>query len=148
MSGVMEERDTLFEGRPGTAVFEPDTLLASQYFDRVRRRAARDGERRLMVAVLEDAVLTYLKNVGATDPARRDLFRETEEWIEDRDASWLYSFENVCAVLDLEADYLRRGLRVWKRRAAGDAARVGDATDEPVDSSEDSDGHGRRGAAA
>src|SRR6266481_6176075 len=42
------------------AVFEPDTMLATQYFDRLRRRV-NDGSRRLMVAVLEDAVNVYLK---------------------------------------------------------------------------------------
>jgi hypothetical protein len=105
-----------FEDRaPG--VFEPDTLLASQYFDRIRRRAAVDGERRLIVAVLEDAVHMYLKHAAARIEVHRALFREAEEWIEDGDTQWFLSFENVCAVLDLDADYLRRGLRAAKRRA-------------------------------
>jgi len=101
------------------SVFEPDTLLASQYFDRVRGRAGIDGERRLMVAVLEDAVTTYMKQAGATDPQRADLFADAEAWIESDDAVSFYSFENVCAVLDLDPEYLRRGLRAWKRRATG-----------------------------
>ena len=40
-----------------------------------------------------------------------------EEWIEDADRTWLFSFQNICDVLGLDADYLRRGLRVWKERA-------------------------------
>ena len=98
-------------------MFEPDTLLASQYFDRVRRRAGIDGERRLMVAVLEDGVTAYMKHAGATDPQRAELFTEAEAWTESDDAVSFYSFQNVCAVLDLDPDYLRRGLRAWKRRA-------------------------------
>ena len=100
----------------GAAIFAPDTLLASQYFDRVRSRAARDGERRLMVAVLEDAVDVYLKHANATDPRRQELFREAEDWIEEHDVRRFYSFENICAVLDLEADYIRHGLRAWRER--------------------------------
>jgi hypothetical protein len=114
----MYERENRLEDRMAAA-FEPDTLLASQYFDRVRRRAAHDGERRLMVAVLEDAVHVYVTHAGARDAARRELFVGAEEWIESRDATWLYSFENVCSVLDLDADYLRRGLRSRKERAVG-----------------------------
>jgi hypothetical protein len=118
----MNERDFAFDER-APAVFEPDALLASQYFDRVRRSAEHEGERRLMVAVLEDGVRTYTRFAAARDPHGRELFLEAEAWIEDRDASWFYSFENVCNVLGLEADWLRRGLRVWRaggsERASG-----------------------------
>jgi len=117
----------------GGSIFEPDTLVPSQYFDRVRRRAAAgDGERRLMGAVLEDAVRIYLKHAGG--PGERDeVFREAEGWFEERGAGRLYAFENVCAVLDLDADYLRRGLRGRKlpepqSTAVADDAAVGDET--------------------
>jgi len=92
-------------------------LLPSQFFDRVRRRSEHDGERRLMIAVLEDAVDVYRKQAGAQDARGQQLFHEAEEWIEDADQSWLFSFQNICDVLGLDADYLRRGLRVWKERA-------------------------------
>jgi hypothetical protein len=109
----MDDRDHSLEARAGS-VFQPDTLLASQYFDRIRRSAELDPERRLMFAVLEDAVSVCLKHAGTTDPGRQALLLEAEEWIADRDASWLYSFENICSVLDLEPDYIRRGLRARK----------------------------------
>jgi hypothetical protein len=114
--GVHEERDHVVDERVA-AVFEPDTLLATQYFDRLRRSAEHDGERRLMVAVLEDGVHTYTKYAAVRDPRGEELFAEAEAWVEDRDASWFYSFENVCAVLGLDADYLRRGLRAVRARA-------------------------------
>ena len=126
-----------------SAAFEPDTMLASQYFDRIRRRPELDPERRLMFAVLEDAVKVCLKNVGTEDPGRRELLSEAEDWIADRDSTWLYSFENICSVLDLEPDYIRRGLRATKERAnerahlgrpKGDApeASVPEPADEPL----------------
>jgi hypothetical protein len=100
-----------------SGIFELDTVLASQYFDRLRQRTSHDGVRRLMVAVLEDAIFAYLKNLGTTHRVQRQIFEEAAAWIEDRDATWTFSFEAVCAALDLEADYLRRGLHARRDQA-------------------------------
>jgi hypothetical protein len=99
------------------ALFEPDVLLP----DQLRRRAELDPERRLMVAVLEQGVNDYLRHAGAREPRELELWHEIEAWVEDRDASWLFSFENICHVLDLDPDYLRRGLHAHKERARGSA---------------------------
>src|SRR5712692_9877491 len=111
----MKEREYT-EERLGP-LFTPDTLLPSQFFDRVRRRSEHDGERRLMIAVLEDAVDVYRKQAGAQDARAQQLFREAEESIEDADRAWLFSFQDMCGVLGLDPDYLRRGLQLWKERA-------------------------------
>jgi hypothetical protein len=111
----MKDREHAVDERY-VGLFQPDTLLPSQFFDRVRRRSEHDGERRLMIAVLEDAVDVYRKQAGTRDPRGSQLFREAEEWIEDPDRSWLFSFQNICDVLDIDADYLRRGLHAWKER--------------------------------
>ncbi len=99
----------------------PDTLLPDQFFGALRRRAQLDGERRLMMAVLEDAVNVFMKQVFATDPKARQLFVEAEEWITEDDRSWFFSFTNVCDTLDLDADYIRSGLLRWKDRVVADA---------------------------
>ena len=101
------------------ALFQPDTLLLSQFFDRVRRRSEFDGERRLMIAVLEDALDAYRKQLDAGDPRGRQLFCEAEGWLEDTEANDLFSFENICDVLDLDAEYIRRGLHALKARVSG-----------------------------
>src|SRR5438045_9477921 len=106
----MKEREHAVDERFGV-IFQPDTLLPSQFFDRVRRRSEHDGERRLMIAVLEDAVDVYRKQAGAQDARGQQLFHEAEEWIEDADQTWLFSFQNICYVLGLDADYLARGPR-------------------------------------
>jgi len=111
----MKEREHAVDERFGV-IFQPDTLLPSQFFDRVRRRTEHDGERRLMIAVLEDAVDVYRKQAGARDPRGEQLFQEAEAWIDDPDRTWLFSFQNICDVLDIDVDYLRRGLRAWKQR--------------------------------
>lgn len=111
----MKEREYGIEERLA-GLFVPDTLLPSQYFDRLKRRTDMDGERRLMLAVLEDALDVYRKQMRARDGRNRQLFREAEEWIEDTEAADLFSFENICDVLDLNAAYIRRGLHVLKQQ--------------------------------
>ena len=103
-------------------LFAPDTMLASQYFDRVRRRKDLTGEQRLMCAIIEDAVEVYLKHAGAVRPDHRDRFEEAERWIEAGDRSWLYAFETICDYLGMDADHLRHGLRRWKAKARGEAS--------------------------
>jgi hypothetical protein len=131
LRGVVKElevQDPTFGGEGRAGVFAPDTLLPSQYFDRVRASREYDPERRLMFAILDLAVSDYIKTAGARDPDGQEHFREVEEWVEDRDPRWLYSFEGICNVLDLDIDYLRRGLRAWKQRSSG----TGPDAKEPV----------------
>ncbi len=101
------------------SLFVPDTLVASQYFDRVRRRRDLTGEQRLMWAVLQDAVDTYLANASASDTTRRARFLETERWLESEDRSRLFAFGSVCDHLGLDTGSLRRALRRSKHRARG-----------------------------
>jgi hypothetical protein len=44
----------------------------------------------------------------------KKLFRKAEDWILEKNAEWLFSFENICETLQLNPDYIRRGLLVWK----------------------------------
>ena len=118
----MKDRDVTAEDRLAV-LFQPDTLLPVQYFDRLRRRTEYNGERRLLIAVLEDAVDVYRKQSGSHDARAQALFRDAEMWVEDLDCTWLFSFQNICDVLDLDADYIRRGLRAWKARAAAGHSR-------------------------
>ena len=112
---MKEQNQAIDERYPG--LFQPDTLLPSQYHERFRRRSQLDGERRLMLAVLEDAVDMYRKHCGAQG-RNRQLFLDAEDWIDDDDRTWVFSFLNLCDVLDLDGEYLRRGLYALKRRTA------------------------------
>jgi hypothetical protein len=112
-----------------TGLLVPDTLLPSQFFASLHQKGRMDGERRLMVAVLEDALNCFQKHVNATDPKARQLFFDAEEWIMSPDQSWFFSFVNVCETLGLDPDYVREGLLKWRdkqgtaedvRRAAAD----------------------------
>jgi hypothetical protein len=108
---------------------EPEVLLPSQFFDRFKGGRILEGERRLMLAVLEDAVSCFQKHAGAKRPRNQRLFREAEEWFMDEDASWPFAFEAVCSVLSLDPDYFRSQLRIWKGRLlaqdGGERSKIG-----------------------
>jgi hypothetical protein len=80
----------------------------------VYKKTLREGEERLMFAVLENAVEYFQKYVVARKPSAKKLFQEAEEWFLEKDGETLYSFENICETLGLHPDPLRKGLLVWK----------------------------------
>ncbi len=105
-------------------LFQPDTVLAPQFFATLRRQApSKRGEWQLIIAVLEDAISCFQKYFLARDNQGRRLFRDACEWImvsqRPRAASrgnddLGFTFEYICEVLGLEPDYLRRGLERWR----------------------------------
>jgi hypothetical protein len=94
-------------------MFEPDVLLFEQFF--ILRRKPLPAEKRLLLAMLEDAVHCFQTYLLAITPEERQLFREAEEWINSKDDSrWFFSFENTCEILDLDPDCVRNALKRWK----------------------------------
>ena len=96
------------------SLFQPDTLLPAQYLDTYRRKTHLEPEKRLMLAVLEDAVACFQKYLLVRDGKGREMFRDAEKWILDEESGWLFSFDNVCEALGYNPAYVRRGLATWK----------------------------------
>ncbi len=96
-------------------LFEPDVLLRDSFG--VRSGAMVSREKRLMLAVLENALDSYQKYVLARDGQGRQMYEEAVEWLESTNTDWLFSYRNICETLDINADYLRRGLEGWRLRA-------------------------------
>jgi hypothetical protein len=96
------------------ALFQPDTLLPDQYLDTQQRTTFLEPEKRLMLAVLDDAVNCYRENLFSQRGKDRRLFDEAEEWILTRGGDRAFSFDNVCESLGLNPEYLRRGLQRLK----------------------------------
>jgi hypothetical protein len=88
-----------------------DTILRDQYFATFRRSEHLEPERALLMAILEDAIHCYRKYRAARDRAGRERFREAAQWIMEEGDDWLFSFANVCALLGLDPQYIRRGVR-------------------------------------
>src|SRR5467141_476021 len=110
--GKIQEKETLDEKLPG--LFEPDTLLPIQYFEAMRKKHLLEGEKRLILSVLEDAIECFMKCIDASTSKSQRLFREADEWIAHEDKRWVFSFDNVCDMLDINPEYMRMGLRRWK----------------------------------
>src|SRR5262245_27264137 len=66
------------------------------------------GERRLMLAVLTDAVAILAKHRKASEGRRRLLYQETAAWVRSDDASWPFSFVNVCEAIGFSPSCVRR----------------------------------------
>lgn len=84
-------------------------------------------ERRLLLAVLLDAIVC-VQRISSTPPGqlRREL-EESQRWIRSDDCAWPYSFVNVCEALGLAHQPIRRALlegRLSHLESAGLAARA------------------------
>lgn len=97
--------------------FEPDVLIEVAYFGRFRQRHALEAEKRLMIAVLEDALACFQRYFLDHRPKGKDLFREAEAWIFEEDDDWPFSFGTICEMIGVNPDYIRDGLLRWKRAA-------------------------------
>ena len=80
----------------------------------VYKKSLREGEERLMLAVLESAVEDFQKYVFARNPRGKRLFQQAEEWFLEKDSDELFSFENICESLQLHPKYILQGLMAWK----------------------------------
>lgn len=87
----------------------PEILLPTQ-IERTRGSGVAAGEKRLLWAILLDAVACFCKYRRAPHNAGRKLFREAEHWIRSSDHNWPFSFQNVCDTLGLNPSVLRVSL--------------------------------------
>jgi hypothetical protein len=109
-----QERAIIQLGETQVAPFEAD-ILTSEEYHKVYRKRSLSPEHELMIAVLEQATAEFQKYSAAHNSKGRKLFADAEGWFLDGDTHWTFSFENICAVLGLDPQYLRQGLRRWKR---------------------------------
>lgn len=98
------------------SVLQPDPTVADEYLDTLRAREFLEPEKRLMLAVLEDAVGCFQKYLFAWDRKGRTLFREIEAWILEEEGGWVFSFNGICEALGLSPGYVRHGLMHWKEK--------------------------------
>jgi hypothetical protein len=97
-----------------TRLMTPDVLTPAQYYDGVRTEYPdTPAMKRLMLAVLEDALRCLQTYAETRNPAHRKVFGEAEAWILDRKAQGLFAFVNVCEALGIQPDHLRDGIRKW-----------------------------------
>ncbi len=110
------EQSALTADEKITSLFQPDMLLSAQYFENLRRKTYFEPEKRLMLALLEDAINCYQVNLISRGAKKKRLFEETEQWIRTASGDWIFSFDSVCEALGLNPEYVRQGLLRWKER--------------------------------
>ena len=96
------------------SITSDDTLIMQQYVDTLRRSEHLEPEKALVAAMLNDAIHEYRKYSRARDANGKKRFREAQEWIMHRGDDWIFTFDNVCEVLGLDPEFVRRGLRDTK----------------------------------
>ena len=86
-------------------------ILPVQYFEPIKQRKLLSGERRLLLAVLEDAVRSYLSNMNRPRREQRAQFAEVRRWFYGSGGSQgLFAFESICDLLEINANIFRKRL--------------------------------------
>jgi hypothetical protein len=101
---------------PREKAIETGLVLPGQYADLVRRNHVIEGELKLLLAVLEDAIRCYLRNVDSKEGERHREFVEVRNWFEGNRRGPrrgdIFSFENLCAALGIEPLVLLTRLKI------------------------------------
>lgn len=82
-------------------------------------RARLQPEARLALAVLEDAADTLRTTCGVDSLRARRLAMHAWSWVESDAADHPFTFRVICQHLELEAEWLRRGLARWRPTVVG-----------------------------
>ncbi|HTT77406.1 MAG TPA: hypothetical protein VMF50_15695 [Candidatus Binataceae bacterium] len=91
-----------------------DLILPAQYNHTNRnRRSLTEGEYRLLWAVLENAIRTYLTNRRCPNLIQRKRFEEVRNWFEltREEQRSPFGFQNICDLIGIDSDRLLRGLK-------------------------------------
>jgi hypothetical protein len=94
----------------------PDSVLPAQLGDAHAGGARIQPEKRLQVAVLADAVLTFHRWAEDQRPRGRRRFADVEAWFASEDADGPFAFVSICQSLHFDPGYVRKGLRQWRTR--------------------------------
>lgn len=91
-------------------ILVPDSALPSQFDDIWHKTRAITPERALALAVMWEAVLDLEKFRFAVRRRQQRLYWEAYEWVTGSDRSWPYSFLNLCDILGLAPEPVRKQL--------------------------------------
>jgi hypothetical protein len=103
-------------------IFQGISILPTKNSERLRNKATSEGERKLLFAVLEDAILGYLQDAGEASLGNTPEFHGAAEWLSSDDESGPFAFLRVCEALGIDAGRLRSGLLNHIDRLKADSA--------------------------
>lgn len=112
-------RPTSFLTACGDTALPDCAVVPEQFFAPPHHSAAhKSGVKRLLLAVLQDAVACWFRYQHARNARGQRLFRETHAWFWATEQDSLFAFEHICAQLQLDPDYIRQGLLRWQPSSA------------------------------
>jgi hypothetical protein len=91
------------------SIFQGIGILPAQYGNMNRKKLPAEGERKLLFAVLEDAIRLYLKNRDRGCPNDQESL-EAAEWLSSDEERGPFSYVRVCEGLGINPDRLRIGI--------------------------------------
>jgi hypothetical protein len=103
-----------WENSAAGSLFVPDVLTPEQFYDSRKDDSAIRPVKKLMMAILEDALRCFQNNADVKVGTRKRLFNEAEQWLCGEGGEGPFSFETVCETLGIEPQFLRKGLREWR----------------------------------
>jgi hypothetical protein len=93
------------------SIFASVGILPIQYGESRRRKLPSEGERKLLFAVLEDAIRNYLRHRDKGAEARNnEEFVEAASWLSCDEECGPFSYVSICEALGIDADCLRMGI--------------------------------------
>jgi hypothetical protein len=123
LQAMVNEKDEV-----GDEFLRTEAVLPVQ-FHAARRRATIEPVRRLMLAMLVDAVRCFQSNSEASLPAKRREFAEAQSWICSDDDDVFFSFTAVCDALEIDPKALRKGLLCRKQTNHATGSKEGQPLD-------------------
>jgi hypothetical protein len=98
------------------SLFVPDVITPEQFYDSRKDDSEIRPVKKLMMAILEDALRCFQNNCDARSGSRKRLFQEAEHWLCGEGGDGPFSFDMVCETLGIEPTFLRGGLKEWRRQ--------------------------------
>lgn len=98
-------------------------ILPSQFCQLAGRRQF-SNEQRLMLAVLADAIYILAAWRPGGSATGRQRYLEAVQWVRRPGGRSVFSFDNVCDALEIEAGALRRRLAELRKNQLPSAARL------------------------
>lgn len=91
-------------------ILEPDVFLPAEFYGTAGLSRKLEGEKRLMIAILKDAIECLDKYRGARSSSGRSMYQNALEWVQETSTDWLFSFTNICDFLGFDPNYVRQVL--------------------------------------
>lgn len=113
---VDQEPDRLLDNlRSFIEGVEERPILPSQYYG----DAPFDGEKKIRVRMLREAVREYKKNAHSISERGMAAFADVNLWVIANDYEWPYSFVNLCEALSIDVESARGALMRWRESSRG-----------------------------